>query len=201
MAGSRSKRRGRGRSRKGRPKPSQAGAPPAGEATPPKGETRGEAAAATASRRAQRPRRSDREQRPFRDPLSVGERPPAPWHPLPLSELLILVGAIGTIVAFRRGHPSSGPLLFASLGAVAIGTLEVTLREHRSGYRSHTLLLAFLPVLVFHSAVLLGISFFTPVPRLLNVALLAVDAALFAVLYKVLRAHFKDARARVISRR
>ena len=34
---------------------------------------------------------------------AAGERPQAPWHPLPLSELLILVGAIGAVVAWLRG--------------------------------------------------------------------------------------------------
>ena len=29
----------------------------------------------------------------YRDRVSLGERPQAPWHPLPLSELLILVGS------------------------------------------------------------------------------------------------------------
>ena len=74
-------------------------------------------------------------------------------------------------------------------------------REHRAGYRSHALLLAFLPVLIFHSAVVLGLSAFTTVPRLVNVGLLAIDLALYAVLFKLLRARFLAARARVISRR
>jgi hypothetical protein len=130
----------------------------------------------------------------FRDPLSVGERPPAPWHPLPLSELLILVGAIGTVVGLRRGISHGGPALFAGLAAVMIGTVEVTLREHRSGYRSHTLILAVLGVIVFHSAVVLGVAAVTRVPAVLNVALLALDVALFAFLFKLLRARFLDAR-------
>ncbi len=135
----------------------------------------------------------------------MGERPPAPWHPWPLSELLILVGAIGTVVVLRGGVAGEEAALFASLGAVAIGTFEVTLREHRAGYRSHTLLLSFLPVLVFHTVIVLVISAFTTLSasasRLLNVGLLAIDAALFAVLFKLWRARFLDARARVISRR
>jgi hypothetical protein len=135
----------------------------------------------------------------------VGERPEAPWHPWPLSELLILVGAIGTVLVLRGGVAGDEPALFASLAAVGLGTFEVTLREHRAGYRSHTLLLSFLPVLVFHTAVVLVISAFTTLSasasRVLNVCLLAVDAALFAVLFKLWRARFLDARARVISRR
>ncbi|HEY3866007.1 MAG TPA: hypothetical protein VGL54_07985 [Solirubrobacteraceae bacterium] len=133
-----------------------------------------------------------------RDPLSVGERPQAPWHPLPLSELLILVGAIGAAFGLIRlshgGISHGGPALFAGIAAVLIGTVEVTLREHLSGYRSHTLLLTLLPVLVFHSATILVVSSLTTVPTLLNVGLLIVDVGLGTILFKVLRARFLDAR-------
>ena len=133
-----------------------------------------------------------------RDPTSVGERPRAPWHPLPLSELLILVGAIGAAVGLIRlshgGISHGGPALLAGIAAVLIGTVEVTLREHLSGYRSHTLLLTLLPLLVFHSATILIVSSLTTVPKLLNVVLLIVDVGLGTVLFKVLRARYLDAR-------
>jgi ABC-type branched-subunit amino acid transport system permease subunit len=141
----------------------------------------------------------------FRDPLSVGPRPQALWHPWPLSEMLILVGIAGTAFGLARlGHGgihNGGPVLFAGLGAVVLGTIEMTWREHHAGYRSHTLILALLPVVVMHSAIVLGLAAFTTVPRLLNVGLLALDAAVFAVLFKLLRARHLDARARVVSRR
>ena len=133
-----------------------------------------------------------------RDPLSVGERPQAPWHPLPLAELLILVGAIGAAFGLFRmsdGGISRGePALFAGIAAVLIGTVEVTLREHLSGYRSHTLLLTLLPLLVFHTATVLVVSSLTKAPQLLNVGLLIVDVGLGTILYKVLRARFLDAK-------
>jgi hypothetical protein len=129
----------------------------------------------------------------YRDPLSVGDRPPAPWHPWPLSELLILVGAIATIIGFRRGE-AGRPVLFAGIAAAAIGTVEVTFREHVSGYRSHAIILALLPTLVFHSAVILLVATVTKVPRALNVGLLLIDGALFAFLFKVLRGRYLEAR-------
>jgi hypothetical protein len=132
--------------------------------------------------------------RGFKDPQSLGERPEPPWHPVPLSELLILAGAIGTVVGLSRGISHGGPPLIAGLAAVVIGTAEVTLREHLSGYRSHTLILALLPTIVFHSAVVLIVAAFTTTPRALNVALLFIDAAIFAFLFKLLRARFQDAR-------
>ena len=148
--------------------------------------------------------RSARTKNEFRDPLSVGERPQAPWHPWPLSEMLILIGGVGAVIGMARlGHggiTNGGPVLFAGLVAVVLGTLEITWREHNAGYRSHTLILALLPVVVFHSVLALVLAAFTTVPRLLNVGLLFVDAAIFAILFKLLRARFLDARARVVSR-
>jgi hypothetical protein len=127
----------------------------------------------------------------------AGERPPPPWHPLPLSELLILLGAIGVVVGLSSNGPAhGGPPLFAGLGAVILGTLEVTLREHLGGYRSHTLLLALLPVIVFHSAVVIVVAALASVPAALNVGLLVIDVALFALLFKALRVRFLDARLR-----
>ncbi len=212
MAGSRSKSRGRGRSRKRRPAPGASATAQAETAleesvadpkqlAPETSQTK-----RTAPKRASsRARAREADKREFRDPLSVGPRPQSPWHPLPLSELLILVGAIATVIGLKRassgGISGGGPALFAGLAAVAVGTFEVAWREHRAGYRSHALLLAFLPVLIFHSAVVLGLSAFTTVPRLINVGLLAIDLALYAVLFKLLRARFLAARAQVISRR
>jgi hypothetical protein len=139
---------------------------------------------------------------------TYGERPHAPWHPLPLSELLILVGAIAVVLGVRKldSHDPAisqgGAALLVGLGALAIGAFEVSLREHRSGYRSHTILLALLPVLVFHSLAVLAVSAFTTAPRLLNVGLFALDIALFVFLFRLLRARFLDARhARVLSER
>ncbi len=152
----------------------------------------GKRPARAASRAAQRG--DAQSSRGFRDPQSLGERPEPPWHPVPLSELLILAGAIGTVVGLNRGISHGGPPLIAGLAAVVIGTAEVTLREHLSGYRSHTLILALLPTIVFHSAVVLIVAAFTTTPRALNVALLFLDAAIFAFLFKLLRARFQDAR-------
>jgi hypothetical protein len=126
--------------------------------------------------------------------MRAGERPEAPWHPLPLAEILILVGGIAVAIGLLRGAEHGGPTLLAGIGAVLIGTVEVTLREHRSGYRSHTLLLAALPTIAFHSVVVLTAGAFTRVPRPVNVALLPVDGALFALLFKSLRATYVDAR-------
>lgn len=127
-------------------------------------------------------------------------RPQAPWHPLPLSEILILAGAIAFVVALTRlGHhgiASAAPLLLAGVLALGLGTAEVSWREHRSGFRSHTLLLAFIPVLALHTAIVVGYSSIAAPSRALNVGMFVVDAAIFVVLARHLRASFREARAR-----
>ncbi len=116
---------------------------------------------------------------------------------------MILAGGIAFVVAvarLRHGPASGGPLLLAGIAAVALGTIEVTWREHSSGYRSHTLLLALMPVIALHSVVVLGYSFLAKPSELLNVGMFAVDIILFVVLFRFLRARFLDARARAASR-
>ena len=136
--------------------------------------------------------------RGFKAPQSLGERPQAPWHPAPVSELLILIGAIATAIGaskLNKQDTAGAATLVAGVVAVLIGTVEFSLREHRSGYRSHTILLALLPTVVLYTGTLLLLSaFITPVPVGLKIAPLALALPLFAVLYKLLRARFADAR-------
>jgi hypothetical protein len=193
----------RGRSRKRRRSTTPPGASSAGErgATLPQADAEVAADAAAGTRTRTEPRRREqarvRAGRPggITDSLSVGERPNAPWHPFPLSELLILVGIVGAVIAWSRGVQHGGTaLLIASIACVMIGTIEVTLREHLSGFRSHAILLSVLPPLAMHSAVVLTTQAETTVPRWLNVALLPLDGALFWFLYRLLRGRFQDAR-------
>jgi hypothetical protein len=113
---------------------------------------------------------------------------------------VILAGAVAFVVAMVRlsdhGLASGGPLLLVAVLAIGLGTAEVSWREHRSGFRSHTLLLAFVPVLVLHTVVVLGLSTVVGASRALNIGMLVVDLAVFAVLARHLRALFLDARAR-----
>jgi hypothetical protein len=161
-------KRRRGRSRKRRPAPAAAG---------------GDRRAAQARKPAP----------PARD--SAG-RPTAPWHPLPLSELLILIGGIGVAVSVAEKLTiGTAPLFLGSIAAILIGTVEVTLREHLGGYRSHALLLSLLATIAFHSlVVVVMVLALGAVPRLVNIVLLLPDALLFTALFKLLRARFFDAR-------
>jgi hypothetical protein len=126
-----------------------------------------------------------------RDPGGVGERPDAPWHPWPFSELLIFVGAIGTIVGVTA---KEARVLYAGLGAVVLGTLEFTFREHRSGYRAHSSLLAAVPTALVHGAIALVLFALGVRGEVLVIAPLAIDVPLFWLLFKLLKARFDDAR-------
>ena len=192
----------RGRTRKRRPATASAAqktqAPPAsaGSAQEAKPASKAKRSGSSASRvpgekpaRSQRRAAGKRSGRGLTGTLALGERPQAPWHPLPLSELLILVGAIGAVIGFSRGE-SGTVLIFAGLAAVLIGTIEVTLREHLSGYRSHTLILSLLPAIVLYT----GLVLVTRPPLALNLALLAFAVLLATFLFKLLRARFLDAR-------
>jgi hypothetical protein len=151
-----------------------------------------DAAAASRARRRSSSRGSGAGGR-LAEQAALGERPQAPWHPLPLSELLILVGIVGVIVGASRGE-SGLPVIAVGIGAVAIGTLDFSIREHLSGYRPHTTLLAAIPTAVLHGALALALVALGASSTLYVVAPLVVDVPVFAVLFKLLRARFRDAR-------
>jgi hypothetical protein len=73
------------------------------------------------------------------DRRSGGEAPPAPWGSFPLAELTVLAGIVALAIGIIGGHPTA-----IGLGVVlaGLGGLEVAVREHFAGYRSHTTLLA-----------------------------------------------------------
>lgn len=199
----------RGRSRKRRPKPHASLAEASGvdattQTVPPEAGREGTGAPAAVPARARRQRARERNAAParaetrFRAPQALGERPQAPWHPVPLSEVLILIGAIATAIGaskLSKGTSSGAPTLVVGVAAVLVGTVEFSLREHRSGYRSHTILLALLPTVVLYTGTLLVLAaFLSPVPVGLKVAPLALALPVFAFLFKLLRARFQDAR-------
>ena len=81
-------------------------------------------------------------------PGSRGERPPAPWGTFPLVEIVVLVGIIlivaGAIVWGRQGQT----MLIAGFVLASLAGLELSVREHFAGYKSHTTLLAGAPAVL-----------------------------------------------------
>jgi hypothetical protein len=71
------------------------------------------------------------------------EAPPAPWGSFPLTELVVLLALIFGVIGFIRFDTHSGKVMVvAAMCLGSLGGLEVSIREHFAGYRSHTTLLA-----------------------------------------------------------
>ncbi len=136
---------------------------------------------------------SERERRTERRvPGGQGERPASPFGGLPVSELAILMGLISLVFGFIDG---GGPPVVVGIVVCTLGVVEITAREHFSGYRSHTALLAAIPAVAVEAGVVA--LFGTPRQRLI---LLAVALPVFAVLFWVLRRRFLTARQARIAR-
>jgi len=114
-------KKSRKRRRKPRPKPATAEA----------------GAAKAAAKPAPAPKR-----RPVPDPEGA---PPAPWGSFPLVEIAVLVGIVILILGFFSGGTSQAILVGTGLVLCSVAGLELAIREHLSGYRSHTLVLAAVP--------------------------------------------------------
>ncbi len=129
--------------------------------------------------------RTVRAQRQARADPTYGERPASPFGGLPVSEVAIAAGAIALIVGWLQ---HSGFTLVVGVVVCALGVVEVTAREHFSGYRSHSTLLAGIVAVAVETA--LGVLV-APHNRLL---LLIVVVPVFAATFKVLRDRFTIAR-------
>jgi hypothetical protein len=75
------------------------------------------------------------------------ERPRAPWHPVPLAELCVLLGIILMVVGLIAGLGSDRGrlLLVTGMALGSLGGLDTAAREHFSGFASHHTVLAGVP--------------------------------------------------------
>jgi hypothetical protein len=72
----------------------------------------------------------------------LDEAPKAPWHPVPLVEIAVLVGIVAMAIGFFSEGDRRETLVTAGVALASLAGLEVAVREHVTGYRSHTALLA-----------------------------------------------------------
>ncbi len=129
---------------------------------------------------------------------AYGERPPSLFGGVPVSEVAIFVGAVAAAIGFFGHAPSA---LIVGLVVCTLGVVEVTAREHFSGYRSHAALLAAVPAIgigigliavIGHGSVKRGLE--GP-----SRSMLLAVVPVFAVLFWWLRQRFRAARqARIV---
>lgn len=115
--------------------------------------------------------------------LAPDERPPAPWGKFPLAELVILAGIVALVVGVVG---SDQTLIGAGVVLAGLGGLEVAIREHFAGYRSHTTLLAGFP------AVVVAVALFYVGDQIIAICL-AAGAVVFAVAFYLARRAFQRA--------
>jgi hypothetical protein len=111
------------------------------------------------------------------------ERPPAPWGDAPLAELVILAGIVSLAIGVIGGSPT---LIGVGVVCAGLGGLEVAIREHFAGYRSHTTLLAGAAFVLTT-----GLVFYVA-NQILAVAL-AIGAVAFALIFYLARRAFQRA--------
>lgn len=114
---------------------------------------------------------------------SADERPPAPWGKFPLAELAILAGIVCLAIGIFGGYET---LIGVGVALAGLGGMEVAIREHFAGYRSHTTLLA-----GFVFVVVVGLLFYA-FKQVLAVAL-PIGAACFLVAFLLARRAFQRA--------
>jgi hypothetical protein len=77
--------------------------------------------------------------RPAQRVSAPDERPPAPCGAAPLAELVILAGIVSLAIGVIGNHPTA---IAVGVALAGLGGLEVAIREHFAGFRSHSTLLA-----------------------------------------------------------
>ena len=120
------------------------------------------------------------------------ERPAGLFGPYPISEILMLIGLIGLVITFAAGVEENEPTLIASVAVIAIGTFELTAREHFRGFRAHSFFLAIIVTVAVHvAAAVIGPDGTGSEP-----VLLAVDIVVFGVAYWQFAVQYSRARRR-----
>ena len=129
-------------------------------------------------------------ERPRPQPASQGPRarmadaPTAPWSPFPLTELVVLLAMALIVGGVLTDGWRRGALLGCGFALVSLAGLELALREHFAGYRSHSTLLAAACAIVIDVPLFL----WTGLPQ---VALLVIGAAVMLVVLTRLRQAFR----------
>jgi hypothetical protein len=114
----------------------------------------------------------------------MADAPKAPWSPFPLTELIVLLAMALIVGGVLTDGGRRGALLGCGFALVSLAGLELAVREHFAGYRSHSTLLAAASAIVVDAPLFL----WTGLPQ---VALLAIGAGVFVLVLTRLRRAFR----------
>jgi tetrahydromethanopterin S-methyltransferase subunit C len=114
----------------------------------------------------------------------MADAPKAPWSPFPLTELVVLLAMALIVAGVLTDGGRRGALLGCGFALVSLAGLELALREHFAGYRSHSTLLAGASAIV----VVAPLFLWTGLPQ---IALLAIGAGVFVLLLMRQRRAFR----------
>lgn len=127
---------------------------------------------------------------------STAKRPAPPWGSFPLTELVVLLGLLLAVGGFLVGvEDGRGRTMFGA-GVVlgALGGLEIVVRDHFAGYRSHTTLISGLAAFVVITAAVLLLRELAPTmpPYAALSAALVAGAVAFGLAFRQLRRVFQS---------
>ena len=118
---------------------------------------------------------------------TIDERPPPPWGSFPLVELAVFLAIVFFVLGLVLGGAKGQVLLTGALALGSLAGLEVSIREHFAGYRSHSTLIA--AVCAFAA---MALTFFaTGKGNLARALLLPVAGVVFMASFYWLRESFK----------
>src|SRR3954469_11035801 len=137
------------------------------------------AAAPAAPRATARPHAGPRSHR-----APMAEAPKAPWAPFPLVELCVLAAIVLIVLGFVTDGPHRGALLAGGIALASLAGLEIAIREHVAGFRSHSALLAGAAAVI----VAVPLYFLTALPQ---IVLLAAAVVVYTLAFVALRRAFQ----------
>jgi hypothetical protein len=111
------------------------------------------------------------------------DAPAAPWGRFPLVELCVLLALVLGVLGFVQGGRRGFILLGCAMVLGSLAGLELSIREHFAGYRSHSSVLAGAVAVAFGA-----VLWFAHVPQ---VAILPIAVAIFAAAFFAFREVFR----------